>query len=90
VKGFDEDNVQDYDTSFVDAFFGEGARAADGRSHDWRLNAINNYVEIPVEKVPIHMVFIIHYTLISVIVWDTECSKKIVLSSTVGLHILKN
>lgn len=63
--GFDEDNVQgsetdtanrDFDAdTFVDAFFGEGARASDGRSFEWKLNAISNYHVLDVAEVPAYM-----------------------------------
>mmetsp|Transcript_18731 Transcript_18731/g.46829 ORF Transcript_18731/g.46829 Transcript_18731/m.46829 type:complete len:289 (+) Transcript_18731:263-1129(+) len=61
--GFDDQNVSTEDTdSFVDAFFGEGARASDGHSADWKLTSINNYQfvnlnpkEVDEEQLPIHM-----------------------------------
>ncbi|CAD7951674.1 unnamed protein product [Amoebophrya sp. A25] len=62
--GYDEDNVTgeeageggDYSAAtFVDAFFGESARAADGRSADWKLFSVSNYTIISLEEVPIYM-----------------------------------
>jgi len=41
--------------AFVDAFFGEGARASDGCSSDWRLNSISNYTQLDVGEVPAYL-----------------------------------
>mmetsp|Transcript_101782 Transcript_101782/g.180484 ORF Transcript_101782/g.180484 Transcript_101782/m.180484 type:complete len:437 (+) Transcript_101782:54-1364(+) len=54
--GFDEDNISTTEVDeFVDAFFGEGARGVDGRSGDWRLHSVDNYVRIQIDEVPLHM-----------------------------------
>ena len=54
--GFDEDNISTAEVDqFVDAFFGEGARNVDGRSPDWSMGKVENYVRIDLADVPLHM-----------------------------------
>lgn len=54
--GFDEDNIPNAEVDqFVDAFFGEGARNVDGRSPDWNMSKVENYVRIDLADVPLHM-----------------------------------
>lgn len=71
--GFDEDNISTSEVDeFVDAFFGEGARGVDGRSGDWRLHSVDNYVRIQIEEVPLHMRDIVRIGLQYIVSLDHE------------------
>lgn len=72
--GFDEDNTVNSTEvdAFVDAFFGEGSRGVDGRSHDWRLGSVENYSRIDLGEVPLHMRDIVRIGLNYIVSLDHE------------------
>jgi len=78
--GFDEDNICTTEVDeFVDAFFGEGARGLEGRSHDWRLHAVENYMRIDIAEVPLHMRDIVRIGLNYIVSLDHEFHDVILL-----------
>jgi len=78
--GFDEDNINTEEVDqFVDAFFGEGARSVDGRSPDWSMNAISNYVRINLHEVPLHMKDIVRIGLNYLVALDHDFEDVILL-----------
>lgn len=64
---------------FVDAFFGESARSVDGRSPDWSMNAIANYVRIDLEEVPLHMKDIVRIGLHYLVSLDHDFENVVLL-----------
>jgi len=78
--GFDEDNIDTTETDqFVDAFFGEGARRVDGRSGDWRMGAIEAYISINLEEVPLHMKDIVRIGLNYMVSLDCDFENLVLL-----------
>lgn len=78
--GFDEDNIDTTEVDqFVDAFFGEGARAVDGRSPDWSTSAIENYVPIDLAEVPFHMKDIVRIGLEYIVATDQDFQDVVLL-----------
>mmetsp|Transcript_105703 Transcript_105703/g.297298 ORF Transcript_105703/g.297298 Transcript_105703/m.297298 type:complete len:401 (-) Transcript_105703:99-1301(-) len=78
--GFDEDNIStDEVDEFVDAFFGETARNLDGRSPDWSMGAIANYVRIDLAEVPLHMKDIVRIGLNYIVALDHDFENVVLL-----------
>lgn len=78
--GFDEDNIDtDEVDEFVDAFFGESARRFDGRSGDWSMGSIDNYVPIDLEEVPFHMKDIVRIGLNYIVALDHDFENLVLL-----------
>jgi len=71
--GFDEDNIDTTEVDqFVDAFFGEGARAVDGKSPDWSTGTIESYIRIDLAEVPFHMKDIVRIGLAYIVSLDHD------------------
>lgn len=78
--GFDEDNLNtDEVDQFVDAFFGDSARGVDGRSPDWSMGKVENYIPIDLEEVPFHMKDIVRIGLHYMVSLDEEFENVVLL-----------
>ncbi|CAJ1400238.1 unnamed protein product [Effrenium voratum] len=78
--GFDEDNINTTEVDqFVDAFFGETARAVDGRSPDWNMGKVENYVRIDLTEVPLHMRDIVRIGLKYMVSLDQDFENVVLL-----------
>jgi len=78
--GFDEDSLDTEEVDvFVDAFFGESARAVDGRSGDWSANSISNYNYVDLTQVPLHMKDIVRIGLTYIVALDHDFENVVLL-----------